>query len=222
MLTKNPNIRKDAQPHSRPQYRRHTPRLGRATYLHTKDSTATGGTQAMKATPTVCTGSRTAPWPHFLQMHTLNLRTQGCSKCSAVSTEVENWKQASVRPTGAQQTEQVQRRTSPSWSPSHGRSLENSSLKEGPADASGRLGGGPSKVAPLHMVQGQAGARNYSYLRLNHEGKVILQVQSLRGDADLCVSDSTLHPSFSGHKLPSDTCGQDMVFTPAHSQWPRG
>lgn len=80
----------------------------------------------------------------------------------------------------------------------------------------------PEEWLLLHVVQGQIGAGNYSYLRLNHEGKVVLRMQSLRGDADLYVSDSTLHPSFDDYELQSATCGQDVVFIPAHFQRPVG
>ncbi|XP_037704558.1 UPF0669 protein C6orf120 homolog [Choloepus didactylus] len=74
----------------------------------------------------------------------------------------------------------------------------------------------------LHVVQDQIGAGNYSYLRLNYEGKIILNMQSLRGDADLYVSDSTLHPSFGEYELQSVTCGQDIVFILAPSKVPMG
>lgn len=80
----------------------------------------------------------------------------------------------------------------------------------------------PEEWLLLHVVQGQIGAGNYSYLRLNHEGKIILRMQSLRGDADLYVSDSTLHPSFDEYELQSVTCGQDVVSIPAHFQRPVG
>ncbi|XP_062043024.1 UPF0669 protein C6orf120 homolog [Lepus europaeus] len=80
----------------------------------------------------------------------------------------------------------------------------------------------PEEWVLLHVVQGQIGAGNYSYLRLNHEGKIILKMQSLKGDADLYVSDSTLHPSFDDYELQSVTCGQDVVWIPAHFQRPVG
>ncbi|XP_051684511.2 UPF0669 protein C6orf120 homolog [Oryctolagus cuniculus] len=80
----------------------------------------------------------------------------------------------------------------------------------------------PEEWVLLHVVQGQVGAGNYSYLRLNHEGKVILRMRSFRGDADLYVSDSTLHPSFDDYELQSVTCGQDTVWIPAHFQRPVG
>ena len=78
----------------------------------------------------------------------------------------------------------------------------------------------PEEWILLHVVQGQIGAGNYSYLRLNHEGKIVLRMQSLKGDADLYVSDSTLHPSFDDYELQSVTCGQDVVSIPAHFQRP--
>ncbi|XP_074044195.1 UPF0669 protein C6orf120 homolog [Macrotis lagotis] len=80
----------------------------------------------------------------------------------------------------------------------------------------------PEEWILLHVVQGQIGAGNYSYLRLNHEGKIVLQMKSLKGDADLYVSDTTLHPSFDEYELQSVTCGQDVVFVPAHFQRPVG
>uniref|UniRef100_A0A3Q4GPR2 Chromosome 6 open reading frame 120 n=1 Tax=Neolamprologus brichardi TaxID=32507 RepID=A0A3Q4GPR2_NEOBR len=72
----------------------------------------------------------------------------------------------------------------------------------------------PEEWVLLHVVQGHIGAGNYSYLRLNHDGRIILHMQSLKGDADLYVSDKTLHPSFDTYKLQSATCGQDVVVVP--------
>ncbi|KAJ7342223.1 hypothetical protein JRQ81_009685 [Phrynocephalus forsythii] len=80
----------------------------------------------------------------------------------------------------------------------------------------------PEEWLLLHVVHGQIGAGNYSYLRLNHEGKIVLQMQSLKGDADLYVSDVTLHPSFDDYELQSVTCGQDVVHVPAHFRRPVG
>ncbi|XP_048193209.1 UPF0669 protein C6orf120 homolog [Perognathus longimembris pacificus] len=80
----------------------------------------------------------------------------------------------------------------------------------------------PEEWLLLHVVQGQIGAGNYSYLRLGHEGKIVLRMRSLRGDADLYVSDSTLHPSFDDYELQSATCGPDTVSIPAHFRRPVG
>lgn len=80
----------------------------------------------------------------------------------------------------------------------------------------------PAEWLLLHVVQGQVGAGNYSYLRLNHEGRIVLAMRSLRGDADLYVSDSTLHPNFDDYELQSVTCGRDVVSIPAHFQRPVG
>ncbi|XP_060632417.2 UPF0669 protein C6orf120 homolog isoform X1 [Anolis sagrei] len=80
----------------------------------------------------------------------------------------------------------------------------------------------PEEWLLLHVVHGQIGAGNYSYLRLNHEGKIILQMQSLQGDADLYVSDVTLHPSFDDYELQSVTCGRDVVYVPEHFRRPVG
>lgn len=39
-------------------------------------------------------------------------------------------------------------------------------------------------------------------------------MRSLKGDADIYVSDKTLRPSFDTYKLQSVTCGQDVVIVP--------
>ncbi|XP_053153570.1 UPF0669 protein C6orf120 homolog [Hemicordylus capensis] len=80
----------------------------------------------------------------------------------------------------------------------------------------------PEEWILLQVVQGQIGAGNYSYLWLHHEGKIVLQMQSLKGDADLYVSDVTLRPSFDDYELQSVTCGQDVVRVPAHFRRPVG
>lgn len=80
----------------------------------------------------------------------------------------------------------------------------------------------PEEWALLHVVQGHIGAGNYSYLRLNHDGRIILRMQSLKGDADLYVSDKTLRPSFDTYKLQSVTCGQDVVVVPMDFARPVG
>lgn len=80
----------------------------------------------------------------------------------------------------------------------------------------------PDEWVLLHVVQGHVGAGNYSYLRLNHEGGIVLRMRSLRGDADLYVSASTLRPSFDDYELQAVTCGQDVVRVPAHFPRPVG
>lgn len=80
----------------------------------------------------------------------------------------------------------------------------------------------PEEWVLLHVVQGHIGAGNYSYLRLNHDGRIILQMRSLKGDADLYVSDKTLRPSFDTYKLQSATCGQDVVVVPGDFARPVG
>lgn len=80
----------------------------------------------------------------------------------------------------------------------------------------------PAAWVLLHVVQGQVGAGNYSYLRLSHEGRIVLRMRSLRGDADLYVSDRTPHPSFDDYELQAATCGQDLVFVPGHFRRPVG
>ncbi|CAL8328996.1 unnamed protein product [Merluccius merluccius] len=90
-------------------------------------------------------------------------------------------------------------------------------------DGGGGGGGGlPREFVLLHVVQGHIGAGNYSYLRLNHDGRIVLLMRSLKGDADLYVSDKTLRPSFDTYKLQSTTCGQDVVVVPGDFVRPVG
>ncbi|XP_068607194.1 UPF0669 protein C6orf120 homolog [Brachionichthys hirsutus] len=74
----------------------------------------------------------------------------------------------------------------------------------------------------LHVVQGHIGGGNYSYLRLNHGGRVVLLLRSLGGDADLYVSDRTLRPSFDAYGLQAVSCGQDVVVVPGGFARPVG
>lgn len=80
----------------------------------------------------------------------------------------------------------------------------------------------PDEWVLLHVVQGHIGAGNYSYLRLNHDGRIILHMLSLKGDADLYVSDKTLRPDFDTYKLQSVTCGHDVVVVPGDFVRPVG
>ncbi|KAK3561983.1 hypothetical protein QTP86_022361, partial [Hemibagrus guttatus] len=80
----------------------------------------------------------------------------------------------------------------------------------------------PAEWVLLHVVQGHIGAGNYSYLRLNHDGRIILHMLSLKGDADLYVSDKTLRPDFDTYKLQSVTCGHDVVVVPVDFVRPVG
>lgn len=80
----------------------------------------------------------------------------------------------------------------------------------------------PDEWMLLHVVQGQIGAGNYSYLRLNHEGRIILEMTSLKGDADIYVSASTLNPNFDEYELQSTTCGLDVIIVPDHFHRPVG
>ncbi|XP_067872137.1 UPF0669 protein C6orf120 homolog isoform X2 [Heterodontus francisci] len=72
----------------------------------------------------------------------------------------------------------------------------------------------------LHVIQGQIGPGNYSYMHLNDVGRIVLRMDSPRGDADLYVSDSTLHPTFDNYELQSATCGRDWVAVPARFRRP--
>ncbi|XP_069625427.1 UPF0669 protein C6orf120 homolog [Ranitomeya imitator] len=80
----------------------------------------------------------------------------------------------------------------------------------------------PNEWMLLHVVQGQILGGNYSYLRLNHEGRIILKMKSLKGDADIYVSSSILSPTFDEYELQSTTCGLDVLIVPDHFSRPVG
>nr|XP_039248391.1 UPF0669 protein v1g209471-like [Styela clava] len=65
----------------------------------------------------------------------------------------------------------------------------------------------------LHVqtFTGQVGSGNFSYYRLMLEGCVIVQLETMTGDADLYVSSSSLKPTWESYDLKSTTCGIDEV-----------
>ncbi|XP_041061514.1 UPF0669 protein C6orf120 homolog [Carcharodon carcharias] len=78
----------------------------------------------------------------------------------------------------------------------------------------------PDDWVLLHVYQGQVMPGNYSYMYLDDSGRLVLRLDSPRGDADLYISDSTQHPSFDDYELQSTTCGRDWVAVPARFRRP--
>ncbi|XP_067680109.1 UPF0669 protein C6orf120 homolog [Haliotis asinina] len=74
----------------------------------------------------------------------------------------------------------------------------------------------------LQTVNSDVGAENYTYYRLNRPGTIILQLESIQGDADLFVSDLTLNPTYDDYEAQSVTCGLDIVEIPHHFSRPVG
>ena len=71
-------------------------------------------------------------------------------------------------------------------------------------------------IQSLQNVPGKVGAGNYTYFQLNFEGALLLELETLEGDADLYVSEKVQRPTFDleEHSLSSWTCGLDAVFIP--------
>ncbi|XP_015906648.1 UPF0669 protein C6orf120 homolog [Parasteatoda tepidariorum] len=69
---------------------------------------------------------------------------------------------------------------------------------------------------------GAVGGGNYSYYRLSHTGTVVLQLNSLEGDADLYVSSGNLKPTYDieNHEWQSTTCGTEHVRVASHYERP--
>ncbi|CAB1460597.1 unnamed protein product [Pleuronectes platessa] len=82
-----------------------------------------------------------------------------------------------------------------------------------------------SQELPDLRDDGPHRGRDYSYLRLQPRWQNHPALQSLKGDADLYVSDKTLQPSYDTYKLQSANCGQDVVVTvplnPFDAAWTR-
>lgn len=74
----------------------------------------------------------------------------------------------------------------------------------------------------LYTFTGIIGAGNYTYYKLTREGDVRLVLTSVKGDADLYISDRVLTPSFQNYGLCSTTCGEDTVDIPAEFHRPVG
>lgn len=71
-------------------------------------------------------------------------------------------------------------------------------------------------------VMGDVEAGNYTYYSLRQTGKVVLQLKTISGDADLYVSSSNERPSFhhDEYEMLSATCGEDFVTIPASAARP--
>ncbi|KAK7104820.1 UPF0669 protein C6orf120 homolog [Littorina saxatilis] len=63
----------------------------------------------------------------------------------------------------------------------------------------------------VQTVSGVLYAENFTYYKLSGEGWLRLELHSLKGDVDLYVSGTTLHPTFTDYELKSDSCGVEIV-----------
>jgi len=71
-------------------------------------------------------------------------------------------------------------------------------------------------------VTGDVEEGNYTYYSLRQNGKVVLQLKTISGDADLYVSSFHERPSYhhDEYELLSATCGEDVVTIPASTPRP--
>ena len=74
----------------------------------------------------------------------------------------------------------------------------------------------------LHSFGGSVGSENFTYYKLGREGAVTVVLLSVKGDADLYISDKTLLPNYENYELQSATCGEDRVDIPADFKRPVG
>lgn len=80
----------------------------------------------------------------------------------------------------------------------------------------------PPDWSLLHVFEGRVGSGNFTRLRTDHPGKLVLWLESLTGDADLYVSDKTLHPTYDDYELAATSCGRDATVVPASFHRPLG
>jgi hypothetical protein len=63
----------------------------------------------------------------------------------------------------------------------------------------------------VYTTTGLIGAENITHIKLTRQGDFRLELTSLKGDADLYISDKTLQPDYSNYELQSATCGVDVI-----------
>lgn len=63
----------------------------------------------------------------------------------------------------------------------------------------------------IYSTTGVIGAENITHVKLGKEGTFRVELISIQGDADLYVSDKTLHPDYLNYELQSTTCGKDVI-----------
>lgn len=80
----------------------------------------------------------------------------------------------------------------------------------------------PAEWTLLRVVRGRVGAGNYTHVRLEHAGRLVLRLRSLRGDADLYVAAAGPPPSFDDYELRAASCGPDELRVPARLARPLG
>ncbi|XP_037091117.1 UPF0669 protein C6orf120 homolog isoform X1 [Pollicipes pollicipes] len=76
----------------------------------------------------------------------------------------------------------------------------------------------------IQSIRGEVEAGNYTYYKLQWDGPVTVILETLRGDADLYVSETHLKPSFEPDQFDfsSATCGLDSVDIPRGCPRPLG
>ncbi|XP_038073464.1 UPF0669 protein v1g209471-like [Patiria miniata] len=63
----------------------------------------------------------------------------------------------------------------------------------------------------LQTLTGSVPPGNYSYYKLTRGGNIRLVLRTLKGDADVYVSSTTLHPTYEDYDLKSTTYGEEIV-----------
>ncbi|XP_022082961.1 UPF0669 protein C6orf120 homolog [Acanthaster planci] len=66
-------------------------------------------------------------------------------------------------------------------------------------------------VVLLQTLTGSVPSGNFSYYKLSRSGNIRLVLRTLKGDADVYVSATTLHPTYEDYDLKSTTYGDEIL-----------
>lgn len=80
----------------------------------------------------------------------------------------------------------------------------------------------PRHIVHMQTFHGVVGAENFTYYKLSVEGRAIVRLRTLKGDADLYVSTDTMRPDWFNYTMKSTTCGEDEVVIEPHEPRPLG
>lgn len=74
----------------------------------------------------------------------------------------------------------------------------------------------------LQTLTATVSGEGYTHYRLSTQGRLLVTLESIVGDADLYVSDHTLSPAYDDYVMQSNTCGKDEVIISSHMTRPIG
>ncbi|XP_078000756.1 UPF0669 protein v1g209471-like [Glandiceps talaboti] len=74
----------------------------------------------------------------------------------------------------------------------------------------------------IQTFTGTIGSGNFTYYRLSREGDLSIVLDTLKGDADIYISQTNMNPDYDDYDLKAASCGQDRVEIPKDFKRPIG